>query len=64
MIIAWSIFHGGPAGNFFSKSLFNGLVHDANSGNDCELFVEDIPNMPLRDQIAKVNVSVEIVNCF
>lgn len=52
-MIAWSIFHGGPAGNYFSKSLFNAVV--SNGSIDCETHIEDIPEQQLEEQINKVH---------
>lgn len=61
MLIAWSIFHGGPAGNFFSRSLFNGIVQDSNNGV-CETFLEDVPNQDVQNQIIKPGVD-QSLNC-
>lgn len=51
-MISWSIVHGGPAGNFFSPSLYNAVAY----GITEELRVSDIPNPDLRDKVAQVNL--------
>lgn len=28
-ILSWSLVHGGPGGNFMSKSLYNAIAYDA-----------------------------------
>ena len=56
MIIAWSIFHGLPVGNFFGKSHFNGVVYDGDTGM-CETCLADIPDQQLREKISKVHIN-------
>ena len=52
-ILAWSIVHGGPAGNCFCKSMFNGVVYE-NSSPECETFAEDLPDEQIKKQVDKV----------
>jgi hypothetical protein len=50
-VIAWSLIHGGPAGNFFSNSLYNAISFTGN----CRLtYFEDIADDELREKVAQV----------
>ena len=56
-VIAWSLIHGGPAGNFFSSSLYNAIVFTGK----CRLaYIEDICNSELREKVNRVCPFVEL----
>ena len=50
--IAWSLIHGGPGGNFLSKSLYNAIAF--NNGKCRMTRLEDIPDKELRDKVVEV----------
>ena len=50
-IIAWSLVHGGPAGNFFSRSLYNAIAFNGNCRQTC---MEDIADIELREKLTLV----------
>ena len=45
--IAWSLIHGGPGGNFLSKSLYNAIAFS--NGNCRVTNLEDIADKDLRE---------------
>ena len=50
-IIAWSLVHGGPGGNFFSKTLYNAIAFDGTCKN---AYLEDIADRDLYEKISTV----------
>lgn len=50
-ILAWSLVHGGPGGNFFSQTLYNAIAY---SGTAKKAHLEDITDEDLRQKISKV----------
>ena len=52
-MIAWSLVHGGWAGNFFSKTLYNAIAFDRNTRVS---YLEDVSDGQLREKIAAVGL--------
>jgi hypothetical protein len=50
--IAWSLIHGGPGGNFLSKSLYNAIAFS--NGNCRVTHIEDIADKYIREKVAVV----------
>ena len=51
MMIAWSVAHGGPAGNFFCSSLYNTIAY----GYTIEPQIADIPDPALKCKVEQVS---------
>jgi hypothetical protein len=59
-IIAWSLFHGGPGGNFLSKSLYNAIAYN---GTSKIAHLEDISDKDLREKISSVCLNITFLCC-
>ncbi|XP_046863385.1 G2/M phase-specific E3 ubiquitin-protein ligase-like [Xenia sp. Carnegie-2017] len=51
-IIAWSLVQGGPAANFFSRSLYNAIAFNGNCRQTC---MEDIADIELREKLTLIS---------
>ncbi|XP_068744490.1 G2/M phase-specific E3 ubiquitin-protein ligase-like isoform X2 [Montipora capricornis] len=54
LILAWSVVHGGPGGNFLSPTLYNSIVYGPGMTNPR---LEDVPNPELKGKIEKIGKS-------
>ena len=62
IILGWSLVHGGPGGNFMSKTLFDCFAYGIDK-TDAD--IEDIPDRDLRDELNKVNnVQAQVTGLF
>lgn len=52
MMIAWSVIHGGPGGNFLSKTLYNALAYGI---ENVSADPRDIPSSTMQEKIALVS---------
>ena len=50
-MLAWSVVHGGPGGNFFSPTLYNSIVY----GPETNCRLEDVPDSHLKHKISQVS---------
>lgn len=50
-MLAWSVVHGGPGGNFLSPTLYNSIVYGLET--NCRL--EDVPDSHLKHKITQVS---------
>lgn len=53
LILAWSLVHGGPGGNFLSRTLYNSIAFGS---LHAEVDMKDIPNGHFREELSKVQV--------
>lgn len=51
LVIGWSVLHGGPGGNFFSKTLFNSVAYGAGLK---DVNMEDIADNEVLENLTKV----------
>lgn len=55
VVLAWSLVHGGPGGNFFCPTLFNAIAY----GPDVKLpRLEDVPDPELKEIITQVRFTL------
>ena len=54
VVLAWSVAHGGPAGNFFSTTLYNSIAYEA--GAKAPL-LDDVPDQGLKTKITQVGLN-------
>ena len=55
VVLAWSLVHGGPAGNFFCPTLFNAIAY----GPNVKLpRLEDVPDPELKELITQVRFTL------
>jgi len=52
MMIAWSVIHGGPGGNFLSKTLYNALAYGI---ENVSADPRDLPSSTMQEKIALVS---------
>lgn len=53
MVLTWSVNHGGPGGNFWSKTLYNALAYGI---ENVSADPHDIPSTAMQEKIALVSL--------
>lgn len=53
MMMAWSVIHGGPGGNFLSKTLYNALAYGI---ENVSADPRDIPSSTMQEKMALVSL--------
>lgn len=58
VVLAWSLAHGGPAGNFFSTTLHNSVAYGPNVKPPRP---EDVPDPELKQNIIQVSFVNQLI---
>ena len=53
VVLAWSLAHGGPAGNFFSPTLYESIAYGPGVKQPR---LEDVPDQDLKQKITQVSL--------
>lgn len=59
VMLAWSLVHGGPGGNFLSTSLFNAIAQGSNE--PVSIDSKDIPDQEILEAVAKVTCTTSLI---